>query len=80
MANELATKRLSLLRELVPRVTKVAYLASSQQFKSEQENTSVLHAAAAALGQQIIVLECRSDRDMETALAALVNARQRRSS
>jgi putative ABC transport system substrate-binding protein len=72
MANELAAKRLNLLRELVPRVTKVAYLAGSQQFESEQENTSVLHAAAAALGQQIIVLECRSDRDMETALAGLV--------
>ena len=72
MANELGAKRLNLLRELVPRVTKVAYLASSQQFESEQENTSVLHAAAAALGQQIIVLECRSDRDMETALAGLV--------
>jgi putative ABC transport system substrate-binding protein len=71
MANELAAKRLSLLRELVPRVTKVAYLAGSQQFELEQENTSVLRAAAAALGLQIIVLECRSDRDMETALAAL---------
>jgi putative ABC transport system substrate-binding protein len=72
MANELGAKRLNLLRELVPGATKVAYLASSQQFESEQENTSVLRAAAAALGQQIIVLECRSDRDMETALAALV--------
>jgi ABC-type uncharacterized transport system substrate-binding protein len=75
MANELAAKRLNLLRELVPRVTKVAYLASNQQFEAEQENTSILHAAAAALGQQIIVLECRSDRDMETALAALVQRR-----
>jgi putative ABC transport system substrate-binding protein len=72
MANELAAKRLNLLRELVPGVTKVAYLAGSQQFELEQETTSVLRAAAAALGLQIIVLECRSDRDMEIALAALV--------
>src|SRR5678815_586351 len=48
MANELATTRLNLLRELVPRVTRVAYLTGSQQFELEQENTSVLRAAAAA--------------------------------
>jgi putative ABC transport system substrate-binding protein len=52
-------------------VTRVAYLAG-QQFAAEQEDTSVLHAAAGALGRQVIVLECRSDLDIETALATVV--------
>jgi putative ABC transport system substrate-binding protein len=71
MANELSGKRLDLLHELVPSVTRVAYLAG-QQFAAEQEDTSVLHAAAGALGRQVIVLECRSDLDIETALATVV--------
>jgi len=75
MANELSAKRLDLLHGLVPRGTTVAYLASNQQFEAEQENTSALRAAAAALGQQLVVLECRSDNDMEAALAALVQRR-----
>jgi ABC-type uncharacterized transport system, periplasmic component len=80
MANELAAEAAqSSTRACAPR-DESCYLASSQQFESEQENTSVLHAAAAALGQQIIVLECRSDRDMETALAALVQRKVGRSS
>jgi putative ABC transport system substrate-binding protein len=82
LSNKLVAKRLELLAALVSGAAPIGMLAHtrnpntasdvSQQFESEQENTSVLHAAAAALGQQIIVLECRSDRDMETALAALV--------
>jgi putative tryptophan/tyrosine transport system substrate-binding protein len=71
MANELSGKRLDLLHGLVPSVTRVVYLAGSQQFASEQEDTSVLHAAAGALGRQVIVLECRSDGDMATALATV---------
>jgi putative ABC transport system substrate-binding protein len=72
LANELEGKRLDLLRELVPSAKFFAYLVGNQQSKTSQEQTSELLAAAGALGRQVIVLECRSDRDFEVAFATLV--------
>jgi ABC-type uncharacterized transport system substrate-binding protein len=71
MANELASKRLDFLHDVVPNVTTIAYLAGSQQFASEQEATSDLFAAAQALKRKVIVLDCRSDSDLDAALATL---------
>jgi ABC-type uncharacterized transport system substrate-binding protein len=70
--NELAGKRLDLLRELVPQATTVAYLAGDQQNEATQELTNDMLAAARALGRQVIVLECRSVEDFEPAFATLV--------
>jgi ABC-type uncharacterized transport system substrate-binding protein len=75
MANELAGKRFDFLHDLVPSVTAIAYLVGSQQFASEQEDTSDLLAAAQALKRKVIVLECRSDTDLDTALATLAQGR-----
>ncbi len=75
MANELAGKRLNFLHELAPSVTTVAYLAGGQQFASEQEDTSNLLAAAQALERKVIVLECRSDSDLDAALTTLAQRR-----
>ncbi len=74
IVNELAGKRLELLRELVPQATTVGYLAGNQR-ERERDLTNDLLAAARALGRQVIVLECRSDSDFEAAFAALVQRR-----
>jgi ABC-type uncharacterized transport system substrate-binding protein len=70
--NELASKRLDLLRELVPQAATVAYLVGDQQNEATQELTNDTLAAARALGRQVIVLECRSVEDFEPAFATLV--------
>ena len=75
MANELAGKRLDFLHDLVPSVTTIVYLAGGQQFASEQEDTGNLLAAAQALERKVIVLECRSDSDLDAALASLPQRR-----
>jgi putative ABC transport system substrate-binding protein len=71
IANELAGKRLELLRELVPKATTVGYLVDNQSDETERDLTSDLLAAARALGRQVIVLECRGDNDFEAAFATL---------
>jgi len=70
--NELAGKRLDLLRELVPQATTIGYLAGDQQNEATQELTSDMLAAARALGRQVIVLECRNVEDFEPTFATLV--------
>jgi putative ABC transport system substrate-binding protein len=72
ISTELASKRLGLLREMVPQATTVAYLSGGPWFlKFENEASSVL-GAAGAVGWQVIVVEARSDRDFEAAFATLV--------
>ena len=70
--NELAGKRLELLRALVPQATTVGYLVDDQTAAKAHVPTSDLVAAARALGLQGIVLECRSISDFEAAFATLV--------
>ena len=69
--NELAGKRLQLLRELVPLATTIGYLVDNQT-ETPHVLTSDLLAVARALGLQVIVLECRSESDFEAAFATLV--------
>ena len=68
---ELAGKRFGLLSELVPRAKKVAYFSgdSTRMYTFEEATGNILEAAR-ALDRQVIVLECRSDRDFEPAFAA----------
>jgi putative ABC transport system substrate-binding protein len=70
--NELAGKRLDLLRELVPQATTFGYLVGNQGAETEHDQTNDLLGAAPARGRQIIVLECRGDSDLEVAFATLV--------
>ncbi len=71
LANELGAKRLDLLRQLVPRAATIAMLVSPDTPDTEAERRDV-QAAARAIGQQLIILDVNSDRDIETAFATLV--------
>ena len=71
ITTELSSKRLDLLRELVPQAMTVAHLVDPRGPTVDQQTRDML-AAARALGRNVIVVEARSDRDLETAFANLV--------
>ena len=64
----LGPKRLQLLRELAPKATTIAVLVGPD---AEAERID-LQAAAQTIGQQLLVLEVSSERDIETAFATFV--------
>jgi putative tryptophan/tyrosine transport system substrate-binding protein len=66
-----ATKRLELLRQVVPRATIVAMLVNPNTPVTEAERTDV-QAAAQAIGQQLVIFDVSSERDIETAFATFV--------
>jgi putative ABC transport system substrate-binding protein len=68
---DLGPKRLELLHQLVPQATTIAALVHSRSFTTEMERREV-PAAAQAMGLQLLVFEVSSDRDFETAFAAIV--------
>jgi putative ABC transport system substrate-binding protein len=68
---ELGAKRLELLHQLVPRATSIALLVSPISPTTEAERRDV-QAAAAGMGQQLIVFDAGSVADIENALAASV--------
>jgi ABC-type uncharacterized transport system substrate-binding protein len=72
--SELAGKRLELMHDLLPDATTVAYLTSDLRDRITREDTNELLAVSRALGRQVIVLECRSDSDLDTAFATLVES------
>ena len=67
----LGAKRLELLRQLVPKATTIAVLVNPNNPNTEAERRDV-QAAAQAIGQQLIILDVSSDRDIETAFATFV--------
>jgi putative ABC transport system substrate-binding protein len=64
----LGSKRLGQLRELVPKATTIAMLVNPNSPDTEAERGDV-QAAAQAIGQQLIIVDVSSDRDIETAFA-----------
>jgi ABC-type uncharacterized transport system substrate-binding protein len=64
-------KRLELLRHMVPRATIIAMLVNPNIPLTEAERRDV-QAAAQAIGQQLVFVDVSSDREIETAFAALV--------
>ena len=71
VTTELMTKRLELLRDLVPQATTIGYLADPRNTTSA-EMVHVTLAAANVLGRKLAVVEARSDRDFEPAFSAFV--------
>jgi putative tryptophan/tyrosine transport system substrate-binding protein len=66
-----ATKRLELLRQLMPKAAAIAVLMDAGFPQAERERRDV-QAAADAIGQELIVVEAGSDRDIEAAFATFV--------
>jgi putative ABC transport system substrate-binding protein len=68
LPGELLTKRLDLLRKIVPNAMTVAYLTSPVPLPpTVEEETNEVLAAARALGQQVIVVEVRNVDDIDAA-------------
>jgi putative ABC transport system substrate-binding protein len=74
LTNELQAKRLDLLYELVPQVTTIGFLVDPRSPNAESDTSDTL-TAARVLGQQVIVLQARSDADFDTAFASLAQRR-----
>jgi putative ABC transport system substrate-binding protein len=70
-AGVLGAKRLELLGQLVPKATTIAVLAYPGTPTTDAERND-LQAAAQSIGQQLIVADINSDRDIETAFATFV--------
>jgi putative ABC transport system substrate-binding protein len=71
LAGQLGTKRLELLRQLVPKATAIAMLMKADSPEAVAERQEV-QAAAQAIGQELIVVEVESIRDIEIAFATFV--------
>jgi len=75
VATDLAGKRLGLLREMAPQATTVAFLSGDSSFWSYERQTSSMLGAGRGLGLEVIVVECRSDRDFEMAFSTIEERR-----
>jgi putative ABC transport system substrate-binding protein len=71
---ELGTKRLGLLRELIPRAALIAVLVNPTNPSAETQSEEV-KAAGDKIGQQILVVTATNDRDLDLAFARLVQSR-----
>jgi putative tryptophan/tyrosine transport system substrate-binding protein len=72
IGSELAGKRLDLLLKMVPQARKVAFLSGDRSFGAYEEYTTSMLAAGRELGVEIMIVECRDDRDFEAAVAKMV--------
>jgi putative tryptophan/tyrosine transport system substrate-binding protein len=68
--HRVGAKRLELLRWLAPKATTIAVLVNPSP-DAEDERRDV-QAAAQQIGQQLIILDVNSDRDIEAAFATFV--------
>jgi putative ABC transport system substrate-binding protein len=72
---ELTAKRLELLRELVPAVTRVAVLVNPTNAANTETTLRELAAAAPAMGLQIQVFNASNSRQINAAFAIFVRDR-----
>jgi putative ABC transport system substrate-binding protein len=71
LTGQLGTKRLELLRQLVPAAATIAVLVDSHSPDAEAERREV-QAAANAIGQQLVIVDVNSDQEIEAAFAEFV--------
>jgi putative ABC transport system substrate-binding protein len=74
LVSELSPKQLQLLRELMPNAVAFGVLADPA-FPDTQSAIADLQAAARTLGLQLIVVNARTDRDLEPAFATFSQQR-----
>jgi putative ABC transport system substrate-binding protein len=71
LAGLLGAKRLELLHQVVPKATTIGVLVHPDAPDTEAERREV-QAAARAIGQQLIILDVKSDKDIEAAFETFV--------
>jgi putative tryptophan/tyrosine transport system substrate-binding protein len=74
LTSELTTKRLELIRDLVPTASAVAVLVNPRSPESDPQ-TRDIERVAGAIRQQIRILNASSDRDIDAVFATLVKPR-----
>jgi len=74
LTSELTTKRLELVRELVPTAATVAVLVNPSSPEAEPQLKD-LQGTARAIGQQLRILNANSEPEIEAAFATVVNQR-----
>jgi putative ABC transport system substrate-binding protein len=72
---ELLAKRLELLRQLIPRVARVAVLVNPADARNTETTLRELEAAARAMGLQIQVVRASTSSEIEAAFATIVHER-----
>jgi putative tryptophan/tyrosine transport system substrate-binding protein len=75
LATELAAKRLELLRQLVPRATRIAVLVNPADATIAETTLRDAETAARAMGLQIQVHNASSSREIEASFASFVRER-----
>ena len=71
IVSELGTKRLELLRQLVPKAKTMGVLVNPNTAETEAERKDLL-VAGGKIGQSLLIMDVGSGREIETAFAALV--------
>jgi putative ABC transport system substrate-binding protein len=74
MGVELEAKRLELLREFVPTSALIAMLVNPSNAQAETQSQEV-EKAARVIGQKVLILSASTERELETAFAAVVKER-----
>ena len=70
---DLPGKQLDLLLKVVPQARKVGVLSGDRSYIGSEELTTSMLAAGRARGVEIMIVESRSDRDFDVAVAKMVN-------
>jgi putative ABC transport system substrate-binding protein len=71
VSSELVGKRLDLLLKVVPQANKIGFLSGTRNFLRYEAQTTAMLAAGRALGVEIMIVECRDDRDYKAAVAKM---------
>ena len=72
--NALGSKRLALLREIVPTATAIGFLVDPTNPNTKPE-TKDMQEAAAALGRRLIIVKAGTEREVDAAFVSLVEQR-----